>query len=134
MKVRYRDGYRFQLEAPAMIKTTIKQAAPGNLYVGLDAAGVMTFAAGYAWDGASGPIPQTPNVIRPSLAHDGLYQLIREGHLGPEMRLPADQLFRDLLREDGTSWLVAQVAYLAVRAFGGQFASPEAIKPVLEAP
>ena len=135
MKVLYRDGYRFQLESPFQIQTPIVgEPCPGSAFVGLDASGLLTFAAGYAWDGASGPIAQGPEIIRGSLAHDGIFQLLREHGLDQKWRPVADKLMRDLFREDGLNWLVCQAAYLAVRTFGARFADPSSRKPVLEAP
>ena len=76
--VRYRAGFRFQLAEAFICHTPITEACPGNHFVGLALDGTLTIAAGYAWDGASGPIAQGPEVIRASLVHDALYQLMRE--------------------------------------------------------
>jgi hypothetical protein len=77
---------------------------------------------GYAWDGASF-LPflwfGTPSAwLTPSLVHDALYQLIREGLLAREHRAAVDGLFRDLLIQRGVWRIVAWVAYYAVRVFG----------------
>jgi hypothetical protein len=77
---------------------------------------------GYAWDGASF-LPflwfGTPSAwLTPSLVHDALYQLIREGLLAREHRAAVDGLFRDLLIERGVWRVVAWAAYYAVRVFG----------------
>lgn len=133
MKVRYQDGYRFQLAAPFQVQTGIRCACPGNAFVGLDASGVLTLAAGYAWDGASGPIKQDATVIRASLVHDGLYQLMRDHEL-PDCRETADKLLRTMCKEDGMPGWQAWIVYTAVRMFGAQYASPSARKPILEAP
>ena len=134
MKVRYQDGYRFQLVEPVQIKTGIKAVCPGNTFVGLNADGVLTLAAGYAWDGASGPIKQDATVIRASLVHDGLYQLMRDEGLPLEHRDAADKLLRTMCEEDGMPGWQAWLVYLAVKTFGARFADPSSRKPVLEAP
>ena len=134
MKVRYTDGYRFQLAEPFQVQTGIMVACPGNSFVSLSADGVLRFSAGYAWDGASGPIKQDSTVIRGSLAHDGLYQLMRDEGLPQEHRKTADQLLRAICKEDGMPGWQAWIVYTAVRMFGAQFSSPSARKPILEAP
>lgn len=134
MTVHYREGFRFQLAEPFMCSTPITEACPGNHFVGLDAAGWLTIAAGYAWDGASGPIAQGPEVIRASLCHDAAYQLMRECGLDPKWRKTADELLRQMLVEDGLHPAMAALVYQAVRTFGGQFIEPGSKKPVLIAP
>lgn len=127
------SGYRFQLAEPFQCHTGILVTCPGNQFVGMSA-GVLTFAAGYAWDGASGPITQDATVIRASLVHDGLFQLMREHELSLGFRDDADKLLQTMCKEDGMpSWL-AWIVYRAVRTFGGRFADPTSRKPVLEAP
>ena len=134
MKVYYRDGYRFQLVEPFQAQTGIKVACPGNTFVGLAQDGTLTLAAGYAWDGASGPIKQDGTVIRASLVHDGLYQLMRDEGLASEHRDAADKLLRAMCKEDGMPGRQAWLVYLAVRTFGARFADPSSRKPILEAP
>jgi hypothetical protein len=134
MNVRYRDGYRFQLAEPFQVATPITEACPGNHFVGLSLDGMLTIATGYAWDGASGPIAQDATIVRGSLVHDALYQLMRECALPASWRQPADSLLRQMLVEDGLHPAMAAVVYRAVRMFGGQFADPDSCKPILEAP
>jgi len=80
--------------------------------------GTLTIAAGYAWDGASGPAIDTKNIMTPSLVHDALYQLMREGRLPLSYRKQADGILYDMCRNRGMSWLRANWIYLAVRVFG----------------
>ena len=49
----------------------------------LNESGCLQIAAGYAWDGASGPTIDTRNSMIASLVHDALYQLIREDNYPP---------------------------------------------------
>lgn len=80
--------------------------------------GILTIDAGYSWDGPSGPAIDTDNFMNPSLVHDALYQLIREGHLsGSTYRIYADQVFRDMALAEGMSELRAWNAYYMVRIF-----------------
>ena len=87
----------------------------------LSATGQLAIAAGYAWDGASGPAINTHTILRGSLVHDALYQLIRLGIVNPEDRQQVDQLLRTLCLEDGMWSFRAWWVYLAVRQFGGLY-------------
>lgn len=91
--------------------------AGGNDYVFLMSSGKLTLQNGYEWDGASGAI-DTKSIMRASLVHDGLYQLIREGHLAKGYRKRADRIMYRICRQDGMSWFRAQYVYRAVRWFG----------------
>jgi hypothetical protein len=132
--IRYRDGYRFQLATPYSLATSITEACAGNAFVSLAADGLLSISAGYAWDGASGPVRQTPNIIRGSLVHDALYQLMRECGLSSRWRSAADDLLRDLCIADGMPRWHADLVHAAVSHFGAQYADPRSIRPVLVAP
>lgn len=75
----------------------------------------------FAWDGASIPravwstlgySPFHPAVMRASCVHDHLYT-VRTG-----TRRAADELFREILIEDGVQEHVAAMMFAAVRQFG----------------
>jgi hypothetical protein len=132
--VRYRNGLRFQLAEAFQCATPITESCPGNHWVGLRMDGTLTIAAGYAWDGASGPLAQDATIVRGSLVHDALYQLMRECGLSPAWRQQADALLRQMLVEDGMNPAMAAVVYRVVRTAGGQFIDPKAQRPVLTAP
>lgn len=84
---------------------------------------VLNIPAGFQCDGAS--VPQLlwstispaidPRTLRGALAHDYLYRNAPAGWT----RKDADELFYDLIREDGLSWWASQKAYWGVRLFGG---------------
>lgn len=134
MKVHYRSGYAFQLAKPFMCSTPVREACAGNHFVGMAADGTLTIAAGYAWDGASGPIAQGPDIVRGSLVHDALYQLMRECGLNARWREAADDLLRAMFIADGMHPVMATIAHTAVRAFGAMFVNPIHARPVLIAP
>lgn len=122
--IRYTDGYKFQLEEPYQHATGMTPApsAPGNRFVGMSPDGLLTIAAGYAWDGASGPAIDTPSFMRGSLVHDALYQLIRLGVLAKDdHRQRADEVLRETVLEDGMHPVRAWWVYHAVRTFGGHY-------------
>ena len=88
----------------------------------LRSCGELLILKGYAWDGASGAM-DTRSIMRGSLVHDGLYQLMREGGLPLSYRKSADKLLRRMCREDGMFWLRAWWVYWAVRIFGKESAN-----------
>ncbi len=96
----------------------------------------LTIAAGYAWDGASRPAINTTNFRNGSLVHDVLYQMMREGAIPAteENRKRADQILREICREDGMSRVRAAWVYWAVQTFAKRPATPQAKPPVHEAP
>jgi hypothetical protein len=85
--------------------------------------------------GASGPTFDTTSSMRPSLVHDALYQLLREGFLlFGEDRPLADRELEWIGRDDGM-WAARAGTWLRMLGrFGGSSARPSAIKPVLRAP
>lgn len=124
MLVHYTEGYRYQTEADFEWQTGIRPIRlGGNRFVTLRDDGLLYIAAGYAWDGASGPAINTKSFVRASLVHDALYQLIRLGVVATDDRVIADRLLRDILIKDGARWEVvrAQWVYAAVRWFGGTY-------------
>lgn len=99
--------------------------------VGVD--GAVTGRRGYMWDGPSGPTLDTRSFIRGSLAHDILYQAMREGTLTQrryetteymDMRLDADRVLVELCKEDGMSLWRRQYVYWGVRIGGWEHTMP----------
>jgi len=87
--------------------------------------GVLTISAGYGWDGPSGPVVDRKSNMRASLAHDSLYQLMRQGELPHSDWRKADKEFAKLLKEDG-AWSItiwADMKGLAIA--GGSAAKPK---------
>ena len=81
-KIFYRDGYKYVLVEPYVTVVAIKpEKFIFTQFVRLDVDGTLSIAVGYAYDGPSGPAIDTKNFMRGSLAHDALYQLMREGFL-----------------------------------------------------
>jgi hypothetical protein len=135
-QILYRGGYKYQLAETFFLQTDIRPGADIiTSYVLLSRDGALCILSGYAWDGPSGPAPDTPDFMRASLVHDALYQLMREGHLDPaEWRDDADKLLRTLCIEDGMPHLEAELAYMAVRGFASVAADPSSNKAPVRAP
>lgn len=118
--MKYKSGYRYKLDEAYLYQLPFSapNATVRDGWV-VVINGQMGIANGYAWDGASTGLPWTPRKwLRPSLLHDAPYQLIREGKLPMELRADVDLAFYHNLRENGVSFVVATVAYWAVRLFG----------------
>lgn len=128
--IRFASGYAYQLretciiDAPELIGAPRVTAPWYSIYDGK-----ILICGGYAWDGASGPAIDTLNFMRGSLAHDVAYQALREGHLPPEFREPADRMLRRIVLEDGMWAIRAWWVYHAVRLGGGPGADPANVEP-----
>ncbi len=114
---------RYHLEETVSIQTDLR---PGEVraikdYVMLLPSGLLVVYKGYFWDGAT-MAPDFTSVIRASLVHDALYQMIEEGLLPLAARPIADKLLKSVMIEDGAYKIVAEIFYRAVKHFGGLFA------------
>ena len=117
-RIRYKSGYKHVLVSACALQTDIRP--PDNIvtgFISLWTDGALFIRAGYAWDGASG-YPDKKTIMRGSLVHDALYQLIRNKHLDMSKRLDADKLLRTMCRDDGMPAWEAWCVYKAVRNFG----------------
>ena len=103
-------------------------------WIALDGEGLLTIRAGYAWDGASGPVIHTPENMRASLIHDAYYQLIRMGLVHTAYRAAADRIYRRVCIEDGMAEIRAEAHFLALRIFGATAATFEGESVVMVAP
>ncbi|NRA83286.1 MAG: DUF1353 domain-containing protein [Gammaproteobacteria bacterium] len=134
--IAYRSDYKYQLaERYELMIAIIPKHHIITPYIELDRQGLLTVNAGYAWDGPSGPVKDTPHNMRASLVHDALYQLMRHQELVARThRKTADQLFKDICKQDGVSSFWASIYYKGLRKFGKPYASPQQKKIVLQAP
>lgn len=135
IRIAFKKGYKYQLEDAFSLQTSV--LPPKHIdthFIRLTAEGNLTLARSYAWDGATG-VPDIPSMIRASLVHDALYQLMRHDLLDlGAYRKQADQLMRQLCVEDGMNPLLANAAYVSVRLLGEHHARRESRKPLLFAP
>lgn len=133
-RIRYKSGYRYQLAETYYIFTGIK--IPCEIvepFICMSRAGGLYISAGYAWDGAT-CFPDIPSIMRASLVHDALYQLLRLGHLPPDVRPAADALMYRCCVEDDMFQPLAWAVLKTVRLAGSPAADPRNAKPLLEAP
>jgi hypothetical protein len=133
--IKYTAGYKYSLHEDYVCQTPI---APGKFiqipFITLMSQGELTISKGYAWDGPSGPVLDSPEAMRSSLVHDAFYQLLRYEKLSQTHRKKIDQLFRDMSIEDGVARIRAYTWYASLRMFGMKAANPESRKTIHTAP
>lgn len=133
--IEYNDGYKYQLKRNYSVQIPIKGTLILTRFIDLDMQGILTIKEGYAWDGPSGPTIDTKNFMRGSLVHDALYQLMREDHLShAQHRSTADELLRNICRQDGMNPLRAWIVLKGVQWFGNPNADPRNQRPSIWAP
>lgn len=136
--VTYKGGYKYQLKEDYDIEIPILPNNGKNIetqFLRLNINGILTIKKGYAWDGASGPVPDIATVMRGSLVHDALYQLMRERYLDHDThRATADLILHDICINDGMLSFFAWIIYTGVRKFGDPFADPRDRRPLRYAP
>ena len=134
VQIRYMGGYRYQLIEDYSVQTKIFGQLIDNKYIRLQTDGVLTISSGYCWDGASGPAVDSKTIMRGSLIHDALYQLLRLEVLAEKFRQACDRELYTACRDDGMSWIRANYIYRAVRWFGRSSAAAENRRVIREAP
>jgi hypothetical protein len=135
--MKYRRGYKYQLAKDEIFKTPFRPTEKiRSEFIDLDTVGILTVKAGYAWDGASGPTIDTKNTMRASLAHDALYQLIRQEYLPytVKTRHMADDFLYTCLIEDGMWRFRAMLWRRELKKFAGFAADPKSRKKIYTAP
>lgn len=136
LAILYRAGYKYQLKQDYYIYIGINpEELIETQFLKLDSDGLFTIKSGYAWDGASGPAPDVDCVMRASLVHDALYQLIRDSYLDetPNKKI-ADQLFRDICIIDDMPKFITHLLYIGLRLFGKPFCDPSRKKLLTKSP
>ena len=130
--IRYkkRRKYKYNLHSDLPYSTGIKVDALkiskySNKYLSIDSKGKLLIKKGYSWDGPSGPAFDTKNFMQGSLVHDALYQLMRDGVIDQTERKRADEILREICRQDGMSRLRAWGVYRGVRLGGKGSAKPD---------
>lgn len=128
-QIHYRSGYKYQLAENYSVFTGILHHKIRTDYITLTPSGWLTIRRGYAWDGATG-LPSTPkSLMRASLVHDALYQMIRNGLF--DDRAAADEVFFEIAQEDG--FMAAPLALWIVERFGAGFSRHYPDKLTIEA-
>ncbi len=124
------SNYKYQLLEEFSYQTTITGFEANHDFIQLREDGQLVIKKHYAWDGASGPTWDTKNSMRASLVHDAFYQLLRLESLPQSQIVPADQLFKKMLIEDGMSKVRAWIWYRGLRLANGAAAKPGTQDPI----
>ena len=133
----YRSGYKYQLVKGVQVETGMAwgiDAVVETPFLTLHPDGRLEIRSGYAWDGPSGPTIDTLDFMRASLAHDALYQLMRQGYIEPRYRKQADRLMRAICLADGMWQIRGWWVYVGVRYGGHSSADTRNVKEVHVAP
>lgn len=102
MKIKYVDGFKYQLAQDYLISTPIVGTVIVDDYFTLNMNGDLIIYRGYAWDGASGPTFDTASSMRASLVHDVFCQVMRDNRLSYEKwQNKVNDLFEKMCIEDG---------------------------------
>ena len=125
-KACYRElkRYKYQLMDDYVIDLELKEFVINTPFMSLTTAGRLTLRKSYAWNGPSGPTIDTLSLMRGSLVHDALYQLLRMEELPPTCKAFSDKLLKQICIEDGMHRIFARLVYQAVKIFGGASAKP----------
>ena len=135
-RIRYKEGYKYQLSQPYEIFSGIFPSATIEYpFFTLTAQGMLQIRSGYAWDGASGPSWDTKNSMRASLVHDCFCQMLKNKDLDYETYAPyVHALFKTMLLADGMSSFRARYWHLAVVIARGGDPEHDDSNPEVEAP
>jgi hypothetical protein len=135
----YKGDYKYITAAVETYETGIEtETLHAVSHCELMPSGVLTIKKGYAWDGPSGPTIDTSSLMRGSLVHDSLYQLLRETDFGAadthdQRRKQADEILYRICIEDGMRKWRARWILATVRKAGGP-AAVKRVRKIYEAP
>ena len=133
--MRYRKGYKYQVfNSEEVFNTRISPPEDVHTsFIDLTTTGILTIRFGYVWDGASGPVIDRATNMRPSLAHDALYELSRWGIIPWQDWRKYDHVFADELKKSGAWAITVWTDMQGLAIAGGKAAHPDARKKVYEA-
>jgi hypothetical protein len=114
-----RKAHKFHLDEDYQEKISVRPVVDiDTKHITLDTDGNLMLRKGFSWNGANGTI-DTKTILRGSMVHDALYQLMREGELdNSRWRETADNELKRICREDGMGKLRAGFMYFVVRRYG----------------
>ena len=120
--IQYKSGYKYQLTKSYTVDIDIKPDKDIELgrWIRLTKTGSLYIADGYAWDGATGAI-DTVTIMRASLVHDALYQLMREKLLSQDYFYAVNRVLHSMCLEDGMNWFRAWYVKRAVDLLGYRY-------------
>ena len=148
-KLYYRAGFLYQVYKTIQFQTDIEiETSVAIDFATLHANGLLTVFLGYAWDGPSGPtkwinkcLPGQwlkdkwlKTIMKGSLPHDVLYEMMRKGKLDIKWRPHVDAEMLRVCKEDGMSRPRLWRVRVGLEKFAKFAALPENKKDILTAP
>jgi len=147
-RIKYKTGFRHQLWKDTETQTEVYPNADIiTRYVELYKNGWLIVKFGYPWDGPSGPcrliadrLPKwfqkkyLKRILRGSLFHDALSELMRRGFLSEIWLAQTDKELKRICLEDKMYRIRAWWVYKAVQMAGGSYTSPKNKRKILTAP
>ena len=112
-------GHKYELDLEYQTKIAVRPEVDIDTdYIALDATGNLILRKGFSWNGANGTI-DTKTILRGSMVHDALYQLMREGEIeSSQWRKIADDELRRICREDGMGRARLAIMHFVFRIYG----------------
>ena len=125
IKYRKLKSYKYQTLEDALFYSNIYPPHDvSNGYITLKKDGRLIIAKFYCWDGTSGPTVDGPTNMSASLAHDALYQLIRENFLSFHYKSACDYFFIEICNEKGMCEVRQWVDLRGLQMFGRNSCEP----------
>lgn len=114
-----RAGKKFHLDRDYRMKVAVKPECEIQTgLISLDRDGNLKLRCGFSWNGANATI-DTKTILRGSMVHDALYDLMRKGLLdSSQWRETADIELARICREDGMRKSRIVILNFLVRKFG----------------
>jgi len=107
--------YRLLSDKYIAISKSLREIQVKRPFIYLDI-GMLHLIKGYAWDGCT-YFPDFKKLMRASLVHDALCQLVNTLWLPKRMQRDIDLEFRRIAIEDGFNPWMADIAYRAIRVY-----------------
>lgn len=125
----YKSGFKYQLVGDEYYQTNITGYFIKLKWLTLSLDGMLCIKDGYAWDGAT-MFPDIPSIIRGSLIHDALYELLRKNYIHKKYKSNADLILKYICLEDGMWEILTRFVHMGVKFFGKTSTLARSIKEI----
>lgn len=112
--------YKYKLIRSFVVKLYLTGFSVNTRYCKLKNDGTLIIYNGYAWNGANF-VYDNIAVLRASLVHDCIYQLISENLIDKKYRNVADNIFINLCVEDGVNRIRTFIFKVGLKCFGWMY-------------
>jgi len=109
--MKYWKGYKYVVAEDFSVHTTVYEYDLQDKFFHLHTDGQLEVFMGYAWDGNSGPFPDTKYTMEASCVHDVFCDLVNSGRVSHDEQPKIDQLYYDTAERKGMwPWVARQLA------------------------